>query len=603
MKTWTLSLILFSLLLTSTVFAYTEYNDNPYIENSTNDFGVYNDYNVSVVYNATCGSYSGCMIATWDNSTTSNNFVLLNRYKNPYNVSTALVQYDNITMLTSAFVGFTYSTPFEAGQENLVYLNYYNNATLLDPKVIVYSRGNDGTSQLNQTIFEESLNSSAGWHSQLISIGVLEDWAFLRISFQATFTNATQLFFDEFKLYTVDRVDTREYWGTYTTERTRYCNNDGWGGQSPSYVVSDNGTIGYVLCNTTENTKVGVFKLGNTTIARRVHNTSYVFSTSDIFEFRDMYFFRWNDNGNWSVLLTKVELNQIEATVFNLFNSSLLEGHLYYNNVPSPYALMYNGSEQGIIYDYNQSIRALIPMSSYMNDTIAGSQWALSARTGTGTTAFYEFFTSDFACYPRTICDIATNTQYVRTITCGLANAQDCEAWGCNPSGTECNWGFVGSYCLGETALLTVNGTGHTSYEYCSLPERCYNVTPTTAECLTDDEYEDWNYTSKTFTTDPAEKTALGIASWFGITDSDLAKQFFALIISLVGSVGVLMVVAHYTKGSLDGSAMIQGFSILAVLFLIMFTIIGWFNPLLIVLITVLVSFFMVKSLGVFGGR
>jgi hypothetical protein len=93
---------------------------------------------------------------------------------------------------------------------------------------------------------------------------------------------------------------------------------------------------------------------------------------------------------------------------------------------------------------------------------------------------------------------------------------------------------------------------------------------------------------------------ALTIGGLFGITDLGISQNISSLIFSLIFSLLIGVMMAHF--GRIKGNGLVSIFFVTNISMLILFTIISWFNPIIMVILLIISGFIMVKSLGVFGG-
>jgi hypothetical protein len=98
----------------------------------------------------------------------------------------------------------------------------------------------------------------------------------------------------------------------------------------------------------------------------------------------------------------------------------------------------------------------------------------------------------------------------------------------------------------------------------------------------------------------PMSFIALTIGGLFGITDLGISQNISSLIFSLIFSLLIGVMMAHF--GRIKGNGLVSIFFVTNISMLILFTIISWFNPIIMVILLIISGFIMVKSLGVFGG-
>jgi hypothetical protein len=200
---------------------------------------------------------------------------------------------------------------------------------------------------------------------------------------------------------------------------------------------------------------------------------------------------------------------------------------------------------------------------------------------------------------------ILSNGTEINTLYCGDV--------GCNAEHTHCNFGFIGTYCEDSTHWIfsDINGVQNTG----SCTALCVNITNgikcldnanITYECINDNgelvncTSIETSLESTNIFINPANSLASMIGGAFGITDMGLSKNIASIIFSLISSLSIGVLLGHY--GKIKGSGLMSIFFITNIMMLIVFTIISWFNPLIMVVLLIISGFIVVKTSGVFGG-
>lgn len=590
-------------LFIAPTFAYENYNINPFAENNTYGFRFLDQgYNSSVTYvneSYQCFdvSYNGTYIIL--NNTNCLSFSIDDEYLNIEPLEN-FAYYHNNTRDDAGDDHFTIDT----GKETIIKFKYLitDNSNLKFNSLLLYNMGigeDSGAEQLNLT---ENVTHTItaiiepASYSRELSVTAFFNWG--------SPADYTSILIDEFSVFTYDTYETRQYWSSnQTTETLRYCGPGGgtyYSGTSlSSFTTYANGTMGYLFCNDTSTGYFATaFKLGNTTIAKRLLDKDIIGGNEGIYEYNNMYFF-WGDDNNfdYAFLLTQLELEQAKITVMLVRNDEAFNTTIHYDGTPSPYALLLNNSS-GILVDYNQTINSVVDMASYLNDTAVGTQWQWYARTGDS--GYYDFFTSSIICDPAVFCDLSTNTQYVRTYECSITNVVSCGAWGCNDDLTGCDYGLVGSYCLNDFTVMAVNATGYENVqEYCVPPDQCYNVSSTAAACLTEEEYGNYNNTQIGFFDNPALKTAFTFGGILGIQDEQTVKDLLSIVVSIIAGVVSAILISRESRQA--SSHAFQFAAIITLVCLVFFAIGGFLSlgiSLIVGALVLVLIFYMVKAGG-----
>ena len=619
-------LLFFLIVFLTPVSAYEIFSYNANFSNDINGYIMFQlEYNQTIGYNATCYGASGCYLAESNASTLTTRLYALDNPNIPADQQlTSTSQFAEIVNISGYL-----SVTIPANEEIITILSYYLNDTL-DP-VFPVPRLQIVDAIDSSIITFENLNGTAGgWHNySIISDSSNVEREVVVDLFWATEAGSpTIMAIDKFKLYTVDTTETRQYWtSNETSERERYCGSGAsaytslWSANNDDFETFGS-IFGSLFCIDIEDTNIGIFKLGNNTVARRIISedvyADYDPDFGSVYVFRDMYYMIFDKSGSFGytakAVITKVVLNSMTISVFDALENpneggdfDIYDSLMGYDNSPQPWADMLVDHESGILFDYEDYVKAEVNTTSYFNDTVAGLRWQLCGMNNSEDpercatkTPFYDFFTSTILCAPSVVCDPSTNTKYVITITCDIINQVSCNEWGCNEALTGCKYDIVGSFCLNDLTIQTVNATGHSSYSYCESDERCYNITTILAECLTETEHEEYNQTRANYSENFAEATAYGVAAIFGITDDQDSKDIFSLIISLVLGVAVAVFFAVKSKKA-EMSSMLTSFMGVFMVMLILFSVAGFLSAWITLSLFALILiglFMMVKSGG-----
>lgn len=631
------------------VSAYEVYNENPSFSNSTMSY-IIADYGINETYSTP--EFFECYESSWETT-----------YESDFENSTGvlLLQNDNCLGL-SIDQSSVLITPLDATsyyfksgnytaiegvfevidalyEEGLIAVNNYIYTIPANKEEIIYLRSsvNDTTNirvdytQIYYTIddvqYTEQINIEQGNFTDTFVIIEPESYSRTLEVYAGFFYTSpadySQIAIDTFKIYTFDTAEPRTYWSSNQTyEQIRYCGDNGVGydGGEVLFESFANGTMAFHICTDQDgNLSAGVFKLGDTTISRRLINEEELYGAEyDLFEFRDMYFFNVLVSTptfyEFDALITGLSTTEMELTVFNaqhIHNDTEPNAYIFYDAVPKPYGLWMNGTEfasTGIIIDYNQSIRATVDMTSYLNSTAIGSYWAVCGRSaGTqcgSSSSYHEFFGSletANLCTPSIVCDQPSNSQYLVTANCSIAQTISCENWGCNDDLDGCDYGFIGSYCFNNYSLVTTDTTGASELSYCNITasEQCYNVSSRLGVCLTEEGYINYNATNSNLWTNPSETTAYILGALFDVHDYDSVMNIFGWLLVLIVSAGVTI---FYAKESKDGNPTMIFMIVMAVMLVFVSFVLGWIDPWIVILLVILVSLLVAKQMGLFGG-
>lgn len=611
---------LFVFVVTSVnVQAYVLYCHNPYFDTNISGYFVYNDFNTTISHDTSCAT-GECLLV--ENNGTANNFVLFQDFKNSWNWYNDLRQTDNITYTTEEINDLVeLQNKIFIHTEPIVSLSYYFNETVLDPTFILYDSDN------NETRYEFQLNTTTGvWHNDTFVVDVEDSYDYSsRAYIQFTFLdgNASSFIVDKFKIYTYDFLEVDQYWSSSeTTVREEYCgeNSATYGGDNDAFEIIDTNRA-YLLAYGeddigNETIRCGAFKLGNVTIAGRVElgnattiigNTAYDYNTwiNHRFVFQESHVNWLGGSLEWNnkILITGINLNQMRFTtmVYNQPVSAPAGNEierLYFGQTGVVELSSIN--ETGLIdqnngTDLNQIVD--VTLYNFTSDYYAGETFRTTVLDDRWGSSDIDLFWAEFYCYPQSICDPATNSQYIKTMDCTVTNQVDCEWWGCGDSGT-CDYGLIGSYCQGENTVMTVNASGYQEPTYCTPPEYCYNVSDVLAECLTYEEYIDYNLTATTFSDQPVDWFSLRLANWFGVEDLQTARDMFALLVSILfGVVGCIVLAVYSDK--IDMKSLLVVLVVVMYTTLLIFTVAGFLSAWITLAmfgILALLIFFMVKG-------
>ena len=400
--------------------------------------------------------------------------------------------------------------------------------------------------------------------------------------------NNTRLVIDYAKVWTYDEVSSSATLFTSSLAEEK-CGNT----TSGTGTLVQGKNFAYFESNGIDNFKCGVFQLDKSIITRAVNvsynnvvgycnNAVYVSRangrdiehvwalTNVTFSFPNFYM--WGSESIFSKLDN--QKYEISAT-----NETQLFG--------CAFAVSYSGNIQfngGGIFPYGEIYHANMNKFKSTNYSWTGTANGLKHKfTGLPDTNYYDNFALDCS-NSQFFC--TANTQFTFDTSCNLISNQSCGGWGCKLDGTTCNVGQIGTYCLNNYTLRTVNSTGFTTSEtVCGFGESCVVINGV-ASCLTEEEIE---LANRTITS-----TVGGfVGSAFGVSE-EAGLNIFGLMLAIGIAGGVAMALA-----GLGGFTHIgQVFLIVFIASILTLTTLGWINIVFGIIFVIIAGFIVVKTMS-----
>ncbi len=173
-------------------------------------------------------------------------------------------------------------------------------------------------------------------------------------------------------------------------------------------------------------------------------------------------------------------------------------------------------------------------------------------------------------CTPEYICTFGD--LYFLNADCSQSEVADCGVWGCNNVGDNCAYPTLpndpdvpitnfGSFCLDNYTYYDVDENG-IEFGSCSYPEQCRQITEITVSCLTDQELDDYEATSSI-----TGSLSSSIGGMFGV-DTEQGKVILAICLTILIAYGISTQVEGEGGFLLFVGLMFIGF--------ILFTYAGW---------------------------
>lgn len=615
-----LSLFLCSILFVIPSLAYEDFSINSYFDNDYDGVILFNsDYNQTLSWNSTCYNATGCLFIT--NNGTSALSTLYATDNIVFNKIT-----DNATFLDALADSETLTVSLDKNKELLVSVSYLFNESITTPAPQLQIRQRGNLTYANYIILNATPNI---WHNITLNSDVSSiDREMLIDIIYVTDNQPTILAIDKFKVFTLDIIEFRQDWVDSDTEFTRYCGS-GYNAYCGYHTSVNNSAVLFGL--TEDNIPCMAVKLGNTTIATRIiSNDSYdsanncPTSTSTIplscrnglFQTRYGFLIHTEHSGAScdylglafmeSLSLTTVKITDIRASNYDWYNQQVNDGGAeIYSNGNLLALLGRTIQDNATINGYHNYTRELLDLNKSVA-TPSGTQWKFRNVDGSQNSAnssWYNFFsTTWYLTDYGLICDESINYQYfiLADGTEAPSSRFYCGAWGCERNlvyGYGCNFGFIGSQCIDNYSYTTIDINGTVTYGNC-FPNYCYDLTNNTIGCFAT--YEDYlahNATISDFFDNPAENVAFNFAGLFGITDTAIAKDLFAIVCSLIISIISLIVVATVTRGKIHFNSALAFIGTFTLVFLVMFGVAGFLSlgtGLIVGALTLIMIFYMV---------
>jgi len=408
-----------------------------------------------------------------------------------------------------------------------------------------------------------------------------------------------RIMIDYFNFYTYDHETTIPCCSAHTSSFVQdNCNSSGSvSNYINDYVWNSTSILKISAIHTAQakdNIDCGVFQMNESVYIRRLLESDYSPAVIGKYLSRDIAYIGFDGTGGSSGKLsgnifTQLTPYMLEITCINQSSSGNTDRGLNFSDAGFQVSKWY--------HDNCTSSNTPYKFKWYINDSV-GSQYMVWRTTSTS--AWRDTFKT--SCNYGIVCQ--GNSLYTITTLCDTIFLKDCGVWGCNDNDTDCNYPInplngsqitsYGSFCLDDYSYMIVNSTG-SYFSSCVYPQLCRQLTSTTIACLTDVELIAQNITTSTNVFyNPANAIAMTIGSGFGITDLSQAQMITSIILSLVGSIATS--IALSIKGKVKGHSLERIFTFSSLMYLVLFTMIGWFPSWLIVILIIVSTLVMTKK-------
>lgn len=597
-------------LLAMPVFAYQEFSSNSNIDTTDNYLSIYNNSNavVSSAYNSTCYNMTGCLLTITNYSSLSAVSLSNPSWQNK-NISSSLSELNRTFIL------------LPANKEGLIGIHYLFNATQSNQPFVIAYLGLYGDSSIiiyNTTSLNATPNT---WHNATIIVPASTSPRYMSVAFFWTPDNpATTMAIDRFAFYTYDLVENRP--DTFTTsdvEGFRYCGVGATATYFNKRNTTENHLMNQMVINNSDKNLCCAYQYNQTTRASRCDVSSgggnTVYNSS-------RFAFVYDANYEQQLLIHSISASTL--TYSGWFSTSVNPcssvSYIYFNG-----AGYFNWNCKGL----NTTNNSWIYHRNYdwSNRNFSGSLWYVRCNGGDcgggwNSLNYSLFIETTSSCENAGLrCDNQSNRQYFVLNDCTIANNsyQSCGGWGCNSDYTGCAYGNYGCYCdagnLSYHCIDELNATStyyacgydaqnYTRHCYSNVYDVSFNRTRGIVACFSDTEYINAQHgifnntnTSIDIFVNPMNNVAMIIGGLFGSQSLPLNQNISALIFSLM--ITIAFVVAGHKFGGLSGRDIGMMSMVVMVIALALFTMLGWLNPMFMVLLMVVIGLMLAKMIGV----